>query len=367
MSRLLTSTSAVHVGTPAAASELDWEHVYDIHAPRLRRLIRRKVDAAVIEDVLQETFLRAFKSRHTIDRARPMKPWLNTIALRAIADVQRGAVRTVETIDVDTECDELVLAYDALDEELLTQAKQNGIKHAFASLNSRHRRLLQLVDIEGMPYEYVARHEQMTTDAVKAALARARSNFRASYVVFTQKSGLFGAGALVGSLTLKARLRLQRYQDFVSHHAAGVGAATLAVAVVAAATVPSTRPNATQAHEHGAGHMATAFLIGSALPTMHPGGPVKPDEAASGAGLEMRARPTQASSSLDEVGSGVDAQVTVTRRHDGALRTEITATTEAAGQQHRTWGYVHVTCDETALAEARCAAVAMLPAFPVAE
>lgn len=261
MRRHFSSTSAVRVATPDVASELDWEHVYDVHAPRLRRLIRRKVEAAAIEDVLQETFLRAFKSRHTMDRTRPMKPWLNTIALRAIADVQRGAVRTPETLDVDTECDELALACDALDEELLTRAKQNGIKHAFASLNSRHRRLLQLVDIEGMPYEYVARHEQMTTDAVKAALARARSNFRASYVVFTEKSGLFGAGALVGSMTLKLRLRWQRWQDFVTHHAAGVGAATLTVAVVAAATVPSARPNVTSAKERfDSSMLATAPL-----------------------------------------------------------------------------------------------------------
>ena len=258
MRRHFSSTSAVRVGTPDVASELDWEHVYDVHAPRLRRLIRRKVEAAAIDDVLQETFLRAFKSRHTMDRARPMKPWLNTIALRTIADVQRGAVRTVETLDVDTECNELALACDALDEELLTRAKQLGIKHAFASLNSRHRRLLQLVDIEGMPYEYVARHEQMTTDAVKAALARARSNFRASYVVFTEKSGLFGAGAMVGSMTLKLRLRWQRYQDFVTHHAAGVGAATLTIAVVATATIPSARPAASRAQENPAIAVGTA-------------------------------------------------------------------------------------------------------------
>lgn len=364
MRRLLSPASAVRVGTPDVTSELDWEHVYDVHAPRLRRLIRRKVEAAAIEDVLQETFLRAFKSRHTIDRALPMKPWLNTIALRAIADVQRGAVRTVETLDVDTECDERVFAYDALDEELLTKAKQNGIKHAFASLNSRHRRLLQLVDIEGMPYEYVARHEQMTTDAVKAALARARSNFRASYVVFTEKSGLFGAGALVGPLALKLRLRWQRYQDFVTHHAAGVGAATLTVAVLAAASVPSTTPTQTRANEHGKGYAATAFLMGSALPTMRPGVLDEPDEHRAGASREPTARATQTVPPVDEPSSGVDAQVAVERGGDGALRTGVSATTETAGYEYRTWGDVHVTCDETTLAATRCAAIAMLPTPP---
>lgn len=359
MSRLLTSTSAVHVGTPAVASELDWEHVYDVHAPRLRRLIRRKVEAAAIEDVLQETFLRAFKSRHTIDRARPMKPWLNTIALRTIADVQRGAVRTVETIDVDTECDELVLAYDALDEELLTQAKQNGIKHAFASLNSRHRRLLQLVDIEGMPYEYVARHEQMTTDAVKAALARARSNFRASYVVFTQKSGLFGAGALVGSLTLKARLRWQRYQDFVTHHAAGVGAATLTVAVVAAATVPSTRPAATSAHER-IGEVSTAFLMGATqvatagtVPSRTGEGPLtNPSRAPHSDG---------ATTDSTSIRAGAHAEI---RREDDHGHVVVAAETTAPGVDRQTWAFVEVECRTGALAEAKCEIVKMLPAVP---
>lgn len=354
MRRHFSSTSAVRVGTPDVASELDWEHVYDVHAPRLRRLIRRKVEAAAIEDVLQETFLRAFKSRHTMDRARPMKPWLNTIALRAIADVQRGAVRTVETLDLDTECDELALAYDALDEQLLTRAKQNGIKHAFASLNSRHRRLLQLVDIEGMPYEYVARHEQMTTDAVKAALARARSNFRASYVVFTEKAGLFGAGALAGPLALKLRLRLQRYYDFVSHHAAGVGAATLTVAVVASATIPSARPSATHAHERTLATLHEAIAAGGAVAL---------PEAPTVAGVHVPSAqqpqlPRTEPSPEQPTAVRTDLQVT---KNDQTYT--VTIETTAESRDGNTWvgSVTEIECDANPASTAQCVALESLP------
>lgn len=351
MRRHLSSTSAVRVGTPDVASELDWEHVYDVHAPRLRRLIRRKVEAAAIDDVLQETFLRAFKSRHTIDRALPMKPWLNTIALRTIADVQRSAVRTVETLDVDTECDELAFACDALDEELLTRAKQNGIKHAFASLNSRHRRLLQLVDIEGMPYEYVARHEQMTTDAVKAALARARSNFRASYVVFTQKSGLFGAGALVGSMTLKVRLRLQRWQDFVTHHAAGVGAATLTVAVVAGATIPSARPAASQAT---APTLHETFAIGGSV-ALPEAGTVA---AARVSGVHQAEVPR--TELPPDQPTTVRTDVEVTKRDQTYT---VTIQTAAESSDGKTWveSVTTIECDANPASTAQCAALEVLP------
>lgn len=249
MAKFATSGNAVRVvaGAVTPELELDWERLYDVHAPKLRRIISRRVGASLAEDVLQETFLQAFKSRATIDPTRSIEPWLITIALRAATEAHRRQLRTVETTDApDLDCH--ATALDSLEEELLSRARRMGIRHAFASLNTRQRRLLQLVTLEGMSYEGAAGVEDMTTDAVKSALARARTNFKTSYMGFEKESKLFG-GAVAFGLFRRLRGRLFGYQAYVGGHIGGLGAAAATVAVVAVAIAPMAAQSPTQARE----------------------------------------------------------------------------------------------------------------------
>lgn len=71
-----------------------WEALLRHHqAPvfRLAYLIVGDADAA--EDVAQETFLRAFRSLHSFDVARPLRPWLLQIATRLSYNQRRSAGR----------------------------------------------------------------------------------------------------------------------------------------------------------------------------------------------------------------------------------------------------------------------------------
>ena len=248
MPRYASSSPIVGVLDGTVAPEIDWELLYDVHAPRLRRIIQRKVGPALTEDVLQETFLRAYRNRDTIDPERPLAPWLITIALRAAVDAQRRQLRTFDANGaevVEEPWEES--GFGQVEEELVRRAKHLGIKHAFASLNTRQQRVLEAVAVEGMPYESVATTEQMTPDAVKSIVARAKTNFKLSYTAFTRNSGLFGGA--IGGLVLKVRARLQRYQEIVGGHATAFGAATLTVVAVGVAAYPAARPLPTSAAE----------------------------------------------------------------------------------------------------------------------
>ncbi len=74
---------AARTGSAAAFEEL----VRRYQVPLLRFLRRRSPREA--EDVLQETFLRAYRSLHQYRDGWPVKPWLFTIAYRASVDAGR--------------------------------------------------------------------------------------------------------------------------------------------------------------------------------------------------------------------------------------------------------------------------------------
>lgn len=341
--------NAIRIVPGETVPELDWELLYDLHAPKLRRVIQRKVGAALVDDVLQETFLRAFKNRATIDPARPIEPWLITIALRTATDLQRLQLRTLETVDVNIDEVEVV-ASNSVEDELLSRARRMGIKHAFASLNTRQRRLLQLVTLEGMSYEGAAHAERMTPDAVKSVLARARTNFKTSYVGFEREYRLFGGAMVLGVLN-RLRRRLQRYQAFVDGHLAGVGAAATTVAVVAVAVVPVMQQSPTSASEPVA-------TTGNAQASGTEADPVVTAAPATSKAVPVRAGPRPPIAT-----PAGDAQIQVA---DDGRATSATVSGGAGGDAVWTFDGITVTCDANPTTEAQCSALRSLPGLPQA-
>ena len=335
----------------AMAPELDWELLYDVHAPKLRRVIQRRVGSALADDVLQETFLRAFKNRAGLDPTRPVEPWLMTIAMRTATDVQRRQLRTIETVEeMSAEADELAL--DALEEELLSRARRMGIKHAFASLNTRQRRLLQLVTLEGMSYEGVADAEDMTADAVKSALARARTNFKTSYMGFERESGLFGGAAIVGLLT-RLRDRLHRYQAFVGEHMTGVGAAAATVAVVAVASVPAARQAPSSATER------LQSTVGSAPAQNFTDSQIG---AVSSSNTQWPVAPTARSDSGSQGGAQLRTQTNATAGSNGSRFSTTTRSDVSTGAGDAHDGTeVNTQCNAGRMGRAMCDVAELLP------
>jgi RNA polymerase sigma-70 factor (ECF subfamily) len=76
-------------GDPAA-----WEELVRQHQEGVFRLAYLHLeDAAEAEDIAQETFLRAFRSLHRYDPARPLRPWLLTIAANLARNRRRSLGR----------------------------------------------------------------------------------------------------------------------------------------------------------------------------------------------------------------------------------------------------------------------------------
>jgi RNA polymerase sigma-70 factor, ECF subfamily len=87
-----------------AGDAASFDALYAALAPGLRRyLITLTRDAARAEDLLQETFLRMHKVRHTYDPSRPVEPWAYAIARHVFLMAHRRARRSREAPLLSTE------------------------------------------------------------------------------------------------------------------------------------------------------------------------------------------------------------------------------------------------------------------------
>jgi RNA polymerase sigma factor (sigma-70 family) len=180
--------------------QLDWNEIYRTHAQHLRRVITRRAGTAQVDDVLQETFARAYRSRHRLDLGRPIKPWLTAIAVRASLDACTHQHEPMSPVPQPT-------ASPAADEEVFARQRGAVIAAAFGVISDRHRRLLASVAYEEATPRALAAQEGIAPEAMRAVLSRARQSFRLAYQRFAEQAGLATLGGSLRPAFTRARLR----------------------------------------------------------------------------------------------------------------------------------------------------------------
>ncbi|MDQ1669953.1 MAG: polymerase sigma-70 factor, subfamily, partial [Actinomycetota bacterium] len=74
-----------------------------MHADELYGYARRALgDSGAAEEVLQETFLRAWRAADRYDASRPLRPWLFAILRNVVVDEARSRVQRPVPQDVGT-------------------------------------------------------------------------------------------------------------------------------------------------------------------------------------------------------------------------------------------------------------------------
>jgi RNA polymerase sigma-70 factor, ECF subfamily len=142
------------------------------------------------EDLAQEVFLRVYRSRKKYVPGSKFSTWLFTIANNAASNARRSKARRKER-NVVPGPDETG-AYGAAPLEQMAQAKsgflptrrmdkaemRDVVKLAMETLNERQRLAVLLSKFESMSYEEIAETMDLTPQAVKSLLSRARENLR---------------------------------------------------------------------------------------------------------------------------------------------------------------------------------------------
>ena len=195
---MMTDGTAAHEGASAHAFEADALRCLDDVA-RFARSLTRAPDEA--DDLVQETYLRAFRSRHTWREGADMRRWLFTICKNVFLRSNERA-RAHVTLDHDPTDDALATAYlhNALvashEETLFDRLSASGaIATALDALAEPFRLVVVLVDMEGYGYDDAATALGIPVGTVRSRLFRARRMLQESLIAHARDAGLVASRA----------------------------------------------------------------------------------------------------------------------------------------------------------------------------
>ena len=137
------------------------------------RLTRRPADA---EDLVQDTYLKAFRASGQFERGTNLKAWLFTILHNTFRNMRRHDGRN--PIEVDSEVVEQaadVAAQDQTPEQLLTRATLDvDLQAALDALPDAFRQAVWLRDVEEFSYAEIARMIDVPIGTVMSRISRGR-------------------------------------------------------------------------------------------------------------------------------------------------------------------------------------------------
>jgi RNA polymerase sigma-70 factor (ECF subfamily) len=136
-------------------------------------------DAAIAEDLVQETFLRAWNRVHGFEASRgALGPWLLAIARnRAIDHVRSRNHRKDRCVDELDATEHPALFLD-MESAILNAKHASALRNAIAKLNVNQRKVIELAYYEGLSQTEMAERMGQPLGTVKTWVRTALKNLR---------------------------------------------------------------------------------------------------------------------------------------------------------------------------------------------
>lgn len=156
-----------------------------------RSLTRDEVDA---EDVVQETYLRAFRSWKTFETGTDVRRWLFTIARNVFLRSRERGKREVTLDDDGAEAVDAAAAHGhwlrrGLDPLLDRTDLGPAILEALQRIPESYRSAVVLVDIEDQSYESAAEVLDVPVGTVRSRLFRGRKLLQQELMAYAEDAG----------------------------------------------------------------------------------------------------------------------------------------------------------------------------------
>ena len=151
-------------------------------------------------DLLQETFLKAFRFFDSFQRGTNCKAWLFQISKNSFINRYRKQTREPDKVRYD-DIEEFYetlrpVNVDAnnLEEHLFNNLLDDEVTAALQALPEAFRTVLILSDIESMTYEEIAEVLNCPIGTVRSRLHRARKMVRDALLVYAKEKGFYNGG-----------------------------------------------------------------------------------------------------------------------------------------------------------------------------
>lgn len=132
------------------------------------RITKNRVEA---EDVTQETFIKIYTHRKSIDPEKNIKTWIFTIATNTAYDFLRKKKRKNETSLEDETIYNLKTYYPK-------ESVQSDVEKALEKINPEYKKALVLFYQQGFKYEEIAEILSIPANTVKTHISRGKEELK---------------------------------------------------------------------------------------------------------------------------------------------------------------------------------------------
>jgi RNA polymerase sigma-70 factor, ECF subfamily len=130
------------------------------------------------EDLVQETYLRAFRFSHRFQPGTHLRAWLFQILRNTFLTFYRVREREVALAEDGVPDWDTPMFHDAPDEDGRALEAHTDLDRALRRLPEEFRTVLLLAEVEGLPLEEVARIMACPVGTVKSRIFRAKERLR---------------------------------------------------------------------------------------------------------------------------------------------------------------------------------------------
>jgi len=186
------------VKAAASGDDAAFHTLIDRHAKTLFRVaMSMSHNRADSEDLLQETFVGAYRGLSRFDGRSSVKTWLTSILTKQAAKSWHRGRHHRGTLSIhaaNADGSETQRADASLTSASRTSAVDDRIDvmQVLASLDEPHRQVLVMREIEGLSYDEMAQALNVPRGTVESRLHRARAEFRQRVTKSDQKRAIDG-------------------------------------------------------------------------------------------------------------------------------------------------------------------------------
>jgi RNA polymerase sigma-70 factor (ECF subfamily) len=186
------------VADQATFAEQAMEHMPSLYTAALR-MTRNPADA---EDLVQETYLKAYRGFGGFQEGTNLKAWLYKILTNTFINTYRAKKRRPDESDIEDVEDlylyhrlgglEAAAAGLSAEDQVLEHVTEAEVKEALESLPEQFRIAVLLGDVEGFSYKEIAEILDIPIGTVMSRLHRGRKALQRRLYDFGHERGLVG-------------------------------------------------------------------------------------------------------------------------------------------------------------------------------
>jgi RNA polymerase sigma-70 factor, ECF subfamily len=180
----------------AQFADVAMEHMGSLYTAALR-MTRNPADA---EDLVQETYLKAYRAFGTFQEGTNLKAWLYRILTNTFINTYRAKKRRPDETEIE-DIEDLYLyrrlgglagatAGQSAEDELLEHFTETEVKEAIEALPENFRIAVLLADVEGFAYKEIAEILDIPIGTVMSRLHRGRKALQKRLYEFGRERGL---------------------------------------------------------------------------------------------------------------------------------------------------------------------------------